>query len=99
MVDSSLMGLVGGFIAVAIMLGIGTIILGGAATDCTQIQGYTGGSEGAPVQSAAADANATGWAAQCVSNNTQSQAGYALLIITLIVLAAVVVLTVVRMLG
>ncbi len=94
------MGLVGGFIAVAIMLGIGTIILGGAATDCTAIQGYTTGDNNPTgLQSAASDANATGWAAQCVSNNTQAQAGYALLIITLIVLAAVVVLTVVRLLG
>jgi hypothetical protein len=89
MVDSSLMGLVGGFIAVAIMLGIGTLILGGAATDCTTIGDYN----------ATAGATQTGWAAQCESNNTQSQAGYALLIITLIVLAAVVVLTVVRMLA
>ena len=86
--DNSLMSLVGGFIAVAIMLGIGTLILGGATTDCSTVDGWTG-----------AEANATGWAAQCVDNNTQAQAGYALLIITLIVLAAVVVLTVVRMLG
>ena len=57
------MGLVGGFIAVAIMLGIGTIILGGAVTDCSQVSGYTTGS-GPLVQSAAADANATGWVAQ-----------------------------------
>jgi hypothetical protein len=83
------MGLVGGFIAVAIMLGIGTLILGGAATDCTTIDDYN----------ATAGATQTGWAAQCEDNNTQSQSGYALLIITLIVLAAVVVLTVVRMLA
>ncbi len=102
MADSSLMGLVGGFIAVAIMLGIGTIILGGAATDCTAVSGYAGGGghvSGVITQTTAGDANSTGWASQCVSNNTQSQAGYALLIITLIVLAAVVVLTVVRLLG
>ena len=103
MADSSLMGLVGGFIAVAIMLGIGTIILGGATTDCSSVSGYTAGSNVTnPLnnqQNVASDANATGWAAQCVANNVQAQAGYALLIITLIVLAAVVVLTVVRMLG
>ena len=83
------MGLVGGFIAVAIMLGIGTLILGGAATDCTTVNDFN----------ATAGATQTGWALQCESNNTQAQAGYALLIITLIVLAAVVVLTVVRMLA
>jgi len=89
MADNSLMGYVGAFIAVAIMLGIGTLILGGAATDCTQISGYDSTS----------GATQTGWALQCENNNAQSQAGYNLLIITLIVLAAVVVLTVVRMLS
>ena len=86
------MGYVGAFIAVAIMLGIGTLILGGAATDCTGITGYVDGGT-------AATTNSTGWALQCIANNDQSQAGYNLLIITLIVLAAVVVLTVVRMLS
>lgn len=89
MVDNSLMGYVGAFIAVAIMLGIGTLILGGAATDCSGVDGYN----------ITTPADSTGWAAQCIANNEQSQAGYNLLIITLIVLAAVVVLTVVRMLS
>lgn len=167
--DNSLMGYVAGFIAVAIMLGIGTLILGGAATDCSTITGYdvdqgvgsvtvtlggnyttvptvafsggggagatgsvwysniaggvtiasvdvdTPGSDyvtaptvsfvgGTPVNTtatatAALDGLQTGWALQCETNNTQSQAGYNLLIITLIVLAAVVVLAVVRMLS
>ena len=44
-------------------------------------------------------ADSTGWAKQCLANASQSQAGYALLMITLIVIAAVVVLPVVRMLG
>ncbi len=163
------MGYVGAFIAVAIMLGIGTLILGGAATDCTGITGYntnqgvasvavsvggnytttaptgitfTGGAgttatvqtgaiaggfevTGVTVTAAGTDHTTapsltftgdvgevdpavaaatldniqTGWALQCETNNTQSQAGYNLLIIVLIVLAAVVVLTVVRMLS
>jgi len=84
-----LMNLVGAFIAVAIMLGIGTLILGGATTDCTTVLDYN----------ATAGATQTGWAAQCESNNTQAQAGYGLLIVTLIVLAAAVVLSVVRMLS
>jgi hypothetical protein len=90
--DNSLMGYVGAFIAVAIMLGIGTLILGGAATDCTGVDGFVDGGT-------VATTNSTGWALQCIANNEQSQAGYNLLIITLIVLAAVVVLTVVRMLS
>lgn len=85
----SLMGMVGAFIAVAIMLGIGTIILGGAATDCSTVSGYD----------STTPASSTGWALQCLQNESQSQAGYSLLMITLIVVAAVVVLTVVRMLG
>ena len=93
------MGYVGAFIAVAIMLGIGTLILGGAATNCANVAGYTGNNGVPSTQTAAQDANAPCWALQCVRNNTQSQAGYNLLIITLIVLAAVVVLTVVRMLS
>lgn len=101
------MGYIGAFIAVAIMLGIGTLILGGAATDCTTITGYN---TTAPSAADRAGNNTNlpysdtigfqdGWSLQCLTNNTQSQAGYNLLIIVLIVLAAVVVLTVVRMLS
>ncbi len=90
MADSgSLMSMVAAFIAIAIMLGIGTIILGGATTDCSNVSGYD----------SSTPANSTGWALQCMSNETQAQAGYALLMITLIVIAAVIVLSVVRMLG
>jgi hypothetical protein len=71
------------------MLGIGTLILGGATTDCGNVIGYD----------STTPANSTGWALQCINNAEQSQAGYGLLMIVLIVLAAVVVLTVVRMLS
>ena len=91
---------VGSFIAVAIMLGIGTLILGGAATDCTTITGYNATIPSAnETTTTSGVADQTGWSLQCQTNNTQSQAGYNLLIITLIVLAAVVVLAVVRMLS
>ncbi len=96
------MGYVGAFIAVAIMLGIGTLILGGAATDCSNVQGYNVQNSTGDADGSASDGTldtSIGWALQCATNNTQSQAGYNLLIITLIVLAAVVVLTVVRMLS
>jgi len=96
------MGYVGAFIAVAIMLGIGTLILGGAATDCTSITGYNAtvptGNDAVSIYDGSI-AEQSGWSNQCLTNNQQSQAGYNLLIITLIVLAAVVVLTVVRMLS
>lgn len=86
------MSLVGGFIAVAIMLGIGTLILGGATTNCSTVADFN-------ITLGAGNQASDTWAGQCEANNTQSRAGYGLLIITLIVLAAVVVLTVVRMLG
>lgn len=87
--ENSIIGFVGAFIAVAIMLGIGTLILGGSVTDCATLDGYN----------TTTPESSTGWAAQCLANNSQSQAGYGLLMVTLIVLAAAVVLTVVRMLG
>ena len=71
------------------MLGIGTLILGGATTDCSNVNGYD----------STTPASSTGWAAQCLANETQAQVGYSLLMITLIVIAAVIILSVVRMLG
>lgn len=95
------MGLVGAFIGIAIMLGIGIQILGNAVQECNTLPGYTGNelkNGGTPSTSPAQDANATGWAAQCVSNNTQSQSAYTLLVIILIVVAAVAILSVVKLL-
>ena len=82
------MGLVAAFIGIAIMLGIGTQILGNTTMDCTNLPGYD----------AAPESNSTGWAATCLDNNTSTQNAYALLIIILIVVAAVAILFVVRML-
>ena len=36
MEGNSIIGMAGGFIALSIMLGIGTLILGGSVTDCSQ---------------------------------------------------------------
>ena len=81
------MALVGAFIGIAILLGIGTQILGNSVQDCSNLPGYE-----------TVEANSTGWAKQCLDNNTQSQNAYALLIIVLIVIAAVVILSVVKLL-
>ena len=89
MEGNSIIGMAGGFIALSIMLGIGTLILGGSVTDCEQLDGYAGTN----------GATSTGWAKQCITNNEQSQSGYGLLMVSLIVLAAAVVLIVVRMLS
>ena len=93
---TQLMPLIGGFIGLVIILGVGTLILGNSTMDCTTLQGYT------PLngpQTIVSDANATGWAATCVSSNTNAQSGYALLIIAIIVFAAVIILSIVRLLG
>ena len=93
---NSIIGMAGGFIALSIMLGIGTLILGGSVTDCTQINDYVAANDDG---GATNTHNQTGWAGQCFSSNAQSQSGYGLLMVSLIVLAAAVVLIVVRMLS
>ena len=86
--ENNIMALVGAFVGIAILLGISTQILGNSVTDCTGLEGYNSGTP----------ASSTGWAKQCLDNNTQTQSAFALLIIVLIVVAAVVILTVVKML-
>ena len=94
MADGNIMGMVGAFIAVAILLGVGTIKLGNSTMDCTGLDGYTSTAQtGGPGGTAS-----TGWAGTCLDSNDQSQSAYSLLLITLIVISAVVILTVVRML-
>jgi len=88
MVENNIMALVGAFIGIAILLGIGTQILGNSVQDCSNLSDYD----------ATANAVQTGWSGQCEANNLQTQNAYALLIIVLIVIAAVVILTVVKML-
>lgn len=85
------MALVGAFIGIAIMLGIGVQILGNSVQDCTTLPDYDADRQNPTT-------NQTGWAGQCISNNTQTQNAYTLLVIILIVVAAVAILSVVRML-
>ena len=87
MVENNIMALVGAFIGIAILLGIGTQILGNSVQDCSNLSDYD-----------STATTQTGWAGQCEANNAQTQNAYALLIIVLIVIAAVVILTVVKML-
>ncbi len=84
-----LMPLIGGFIGLVIILGVGTLILGNSTMDCTTLTGYN----------ATTPASSTGWANTCVTSNTNAQSGYALLIIAIIVFAAVIILSIVRLLG
>ena len=96
MPENNIMGLVGAFIGIAIMLGIGIQILGNSVQDCTTLPDWNAT---APNQTGVTlDNQQTGWAAQCLVNNTQTQNAYTLLVIILIVVAAVAILSVVRML-
>lgn len=80
--SSTIMGLVGAFIGIAIMLGIGVVILGNVTTDCTSLSGNA----------------TSGWQGICETNATSTQNAYNLLLVILIVVAAVAILFVVRML-
>ena len=110
MEGQSVVGMAGGFVALAIMLGIGTSILGGGGIqDCAGLPGAP--TNGAPAANspaaytvaaggaATATAGVAGsWAETCAENSSRAQAGYTLLLVALIVMAAAIVLVVVRML-
>jgi len=162
MAENQVMTMVGAFIAVAIMLSVGVVILGSATDNCDNVPGFNtgvvesiavtagganytsgvtvvisgGGGTGATatatrtgtaisavtvtdggqdytsapsvtfsdVNGTGAGASATiaaghsGWAEQCLSIEDQSINGYQLLGVVLIVIAAVVILAVIRML-
>ena len=116
MEGTSIIAMSGGFIALAIMLSIGTLILGGSVTDCSGLQGSPQSQSDSPDSNLDAnvkssyDATGSGtgtagkgvtgsWGYQCAVSAEQARAGYGLLMVTLIVLAAAVVLLVVRLLA
>ena len=67
--ENNIMGLVGAFIGLAIMLAIGVQILGNAVQDCDGLPGFTLSGGGSGDTNSTADS--TGWASQCLTNNTQ----------------------------
>jgi hypothetical protein len=85
----SLMPLIGGFIGLVIIMGVGTLILGNSTMNCTGLAGYN----------TTTPASSTSWAGACVSNNTNAVAAFALLLVAVIVYAAVIILSIVRLLG
>ena len=109
---STIIALVVAFIGVAIMLGIGVQILGGVqvSTNCNTLPGFnstgrtngTGqfGSFGSPTSSAPTESayKFSGWALSCLKNNFAIQNGYTLLLVSVIIIAATVILFVVRLL-
>ena len=102
MADNNIMGMIGAFIGVAIMLGIGVLILGNAVSDCTTLPDYNATNPSAAQQNASSpttlSSQQTGWAGQCEDNNDSTQSAWSLIVIVLIVIAAVVILAVVKML-
>ena len=99
--ENNIMALVGAFIGIAIMLGIGVQILGNAVQDCTTLPGYNSTAPNGTEQESTFDSSIaiqTGWPNQCLTNNNATQNAYTLLVIILIVVAAVAILSVVRML-
>lgn len=97
------MGLVGAFIGIAIMLGIGVQILANSSQDCSTLPGFnvqnsTGDAGGINVTADGTLDVSIGWALQCEANNTSTQNAYSLVVIILVVVAAVAILSVVRML-
>ena len=115
MESQSLIGMAAAFIGLAIMLGLGTIILGGAITDCSPLDGSPQSRDAAatknandptsykspPGATAGADTfgDKNSWSYQCAVNSSQSQSAYGLPMVTLVIMAAAVVLLVVRMLA
>ena len=98
MAENNIMAMVGAFIGIAIMLGIGIQILGNSVQDCTTLPDWNATVPNVNQTGVTLDNQQTGWAAQCLVNNEQTQNAYTLLVIILIVVAAVAILSVVRML-
>ncbi len=87
--NNFIIAIIGSFIGVAIMLGIGVTILGSVALDCSSLDGYN----------AQTPADSTGWAGSCVNASNQTASAYSLLLVILVVVSAVSILFVVRLLG
>lgn len=84
--NNIIFALVGLFVAVAIMIGISTQILGSTVTDCEGLPGYSA-------------SGSSDWALACEENNGQIQNAFSLLTIILVVVAAITILVIIRFLG
>ncbi len=83
---NTVMGLAAAFIGIAIMLGVGIQILGSSTFDCDSLEGNS------------TAGNRTEWVQVCDSSETDTRTAYNLLLVSLIVVAAVAILFIVRML-
>lgn len=88
MADNQIMQMIGTFIAAAIMLSVGVVILGSATNNCSTVTGYNTTTPSA----------STSWGATCYTLGTQTISAYQLLGVVLIVIAAVIILAVIKLL-
>ena len=86
--NMSLMGLIAIFIGLAVFLSIGIMVLDGSVGDCSNLEGYNSANPSA----------STGWAGSCEQNNSSINSSWTLISIVLIIVAAIVILAVVKML-
>jgi len=86
MADNLIFALVALFIAIAVMIGVSTQILGSVVTDCEGLPGYSAN-------------GSSDWALACEESNAQTQSAFGLLTIILVVVAAITILVVIRFLG
>ena len=88
MAETQVTQMVGMFITVAIMLSVGVVILGNATNNCTGLTGYN---------STTPSASTTGsWGLTCYNVGVQTINGYQLLGVVMIVIAAVIILAVIK---
>ena len=76
-----------------------TVTAGGESYETAPTVSFSGGGGANATGTAVIGESTIGWAAQCETSNEQAQNAYTLLVIILIVVAAVAILSVVRMLG
>ena len=104
----TLMPLIGGFIGLIIILGVGVVILSNSTISCSGIPGFnatvpSAGEVASPRTNQAPHSTLVGfnqgWAESCLDNQDNAINGYALLIIAVIVFAAVIILSIIRLLG
>lgn len=85
------MQMLSAFAGVSIVIGIIIVILANAVSDCTTLPGWN------TTAVTAGDAQTDGWVLQCQSNNTQTQSAMGLLIVVEVVIAAVIIISVVKL--
>lgn len=88
MEGSPLAAMIGLFVGICIIIAIGAQILGGTIQNCETFNDYNF-TEGA-IQN--------GWSASCLETNESTQTAFALLSVVLIVVAAIIILAVLKML-